>query len=61
MSVSKNNNEITDIIKERKKVFLSIGIFTALINILMLVPSIYMLQVYDRVLPSNNPTFPLLQ
>lgn len=54
MSVSKNNNEITNIIKERKKVFLSIGIFTALINILMLVPSIYMLQVYDRVLPSGN-------
>ncbi|WP_100158715.1 type I secretion system permease/ATPase [Proteus columbae] len=54
MSASKNNNEITNIIKERKKVFLSIGIFTALINILMLVPSIYMLQVYDRVLPSGN-------
>ena len=29
MSASKNNNEITNIIKERKKVFLSIGIFTA--------------------------------
>ncbi|NDO97518.1 type I secretion system permease/ATPase, partial [Proteus sp. G4441] len=41
-------------IKERRKVFLSIGLFTALINILMLVPSIYMLQVYDRVLPSGN-------
>ncbi|MBI6527569.1 type I secretion system permease/ATPase [Proteus vulgaris] len=54
MPVSTNNNEITNIIKERKKVFLSIGIFTALINILMLVPSIYMLQVYDRVLPSGN-------
>ncbi len=54
MSVSENYNEITNIIKERKKVFFSIGIFTALINILMLVPSIYMLQVYDRVLPSGN-------
>ena len=50
----KYNNEITSIIKERRKVFLSIGLFTALINILMLVPSIYMLQVYDRVLPSGN-------
>lgn len=49
----KYNNEITSIIKERRKVF-PIGLFTALINILMLVPSIYMLQVYDRVLPSGN-------
>lgn len=54
MPANKYNNEIKNIIKERKKVFLSIGIFTALINILMLVPSIYMLQVYDRVLPSGN-------
>ncbi|EAZ1060187.1 type I secretion system permease/ATPase [Salmonella enterica] len=30
------------------------GIFTAFINLLMLVPSVYMLQVYDRVLPSRN-------
>lgn len=54
MPRNKKNNEITKIVKERKKVFLSIGVFTALINILMLVPSIYMLQVYDRVLPSGN-------
>ncbi|OAT48244.1 type I secretion system ATPase [Proteus hauseri ATCC 700826] len=54
MPTDKYNNEVTNIIKERKRVFFSIGIFTALINILMLVPSIYMLQVYDRVLPSGN-------
>ncbi|MBF4211218.1 type I secretion system permease/ATPase [Pseudomonas donghuensis] len=35
---------------------LSVGCFTALINLLMLVPSIYMLQVYDRVLSSQNET-----
>jgi len=39
-----------------KKVLISVGCFTALINILMLVPSIYMLQVYDRVLSSQNTT-----
>ncbi|WP_422416413.1 type I secretion system permease/ATPase [Pseudomonas sp. GZD-222] len=39
-----------------KPILISVGCFTALINILMLVPSIYMLQVYDRVLSSQNET-----
>lgn len=47
-------NEIADVIRTRSKIFWTVGIFTAFINILMLVPSIYMLQVYDRVLPSGN-------
>ncbi|MCF5006834.1 hypothetical protein GIW66_10660, partial [Pseudomonas lactis] len=33
---------------EYKSILISVGCFTALINLLMLVPSIYMLQVYDR-------------
>ncbi len=41
---------------EYKGILISIGCFTALINLLMLVPSIYMLQVYDRVLSSQNET-----
>lgn len=47
-------NEVSAAIKIHKKVFLILGIFTAFINILMLAPSVYMLQVYDRVLPSRN-------
>ncbi|BEL79537.1 peptidase [Serratia marcescens] len=47
-------NEIADVIRTRTKVFWTVGIFTAFINLLMLVPSVYMLQVYDRVLPSRN-------
>lgn len=39
-----------------KSILISVGCFTALINVLMLVPSIYMLQVYDRVLSSQNET-----
>jgi ATP-binding cassette subfamily C exporter for protease/lipase len=35
-------------------VFRTVGIFSMLIKVLMLVPSLYMLQVYDRVLPSRN-------
>lgn len=47
-------NEIAAVIRARSKVFWTLGIFTALINLLMLVPSVYMLQVYDRALPSRN-------
>ena len=34
--------------------FVAAGCFSLFINLLMLVPSIYMLEVYDRVLPSSN-------
>ena len=37
-----------------KRTFWTIGAFSAIINLLMLVPSLYMLQVYDRVLASRN-------
>ncbi|EYU13993.1 type I secretion system permease/ATPase [Photorhabdus aegyptia] len=47
-------DEITDVIRARSRVFWAIGLFTAFINLLMLVPSVYMLQVYDRVLPTGN-------
>lgn len=47
-------NEITEALLKFKKTFHSVGIFTACINLLMLVPSVYMMQVYDRVLASQN-------
>jgi len=37
-----------------KKIFKSVAFFTAVMNLLLLVPSIYMLEVYDRVLTSRN-------
>ncbi|WFQ78432.1 type I secretion system permease/ATPase [Xenorhabdus sp. SF857] len=52
--LKQEGDEITDVIRARSKVFWAIGLFTACINLLMLVPTIYMLQVYDRVLPSSN-------
>lgn len=47
-------NEITEALMEFKKIFITIGVFSAVINLLMLVPSFYMLEVYDRVLGSRN-------
>ncbi|WP_017905888.1 type I secretion system permease/ATPase [Pseudomonas asplenii] len=44
------------VLGEYRNTLISVGCFTALINVLMLVPSIYMLQVYDRVLTSQNET-----
>ncbi len=49
-------NEIAQVIAGYKSVFITVGIFSAIINLMMLVPSLYMLQVYDRVLASRNET-----
>jgi len=41
--------------------FISIGVFSCFINLLMLVPSFYMLQVYDRVISTgSHPTLLML-
>jgi len=48
------DNEILAALTTYKKSFRSVGIFTACMNLLLLVPSIYMLEVYDRVLTSRN-------
>jgi ATP-binding cassette subfamily C exporter for protease/lipase len=47
-------NEITEALLEFKKIFITVGAFSAVINLLMLVPTFYMLEVYDRVLASRN-------
>lgn len=47
-------NEIMEVLMSFKSVFKTVGVFSAIINLLMLAPSLYMLQVYDRVLQSQN-------
>jgi ATP-binding cassette subfamily C exporter for protease/lipase len=47
-------NEIEQALLSFKSTFWTVGMFSAIINLLMLVPSLYMLQVYDRVLQSRN-------
>ncbi|MBT8606646.1 type I secretion system permease/ATPase [Polynucleobacter paneuropaeus] len=52
--ISQKNNEIIESLFDYKKIFKSVGVFTACMNLLLLVPSIYMLEIYDRVLTSRN-------
>jgi PrtD family type I secretion system ABC transporter len=46
--------ELTDALVALRRVFLVVGGFSLAINLLLLVPSLYMLQTYDRVLTSRN-------
>lgn len=56
LSLIKEKNELTDALHEMRSSFYSVGAFSAVINVLALVPSFYMMQVYDRVLNSRNET-----
>ena len=49
-------NELQSTLAAFRGVFLAIGGFSFVVNLLMLVPALYMLQVYDRVLASRNET-----
>lgn len=48
--------ELAEVLFSFRKAFYTAGVFSMFINVLGLVPSIYMLQVYDRVLQSRNIT-----
>ena len=53
-TIFNSKNEIEQALLSFKNTFYTIGVFSAITNLLMLVPSLYMLQVYDRVLASRN-------
>lgn len=46
--------ELNEVLLSFRKGFLNVGLFSFFINMLALIPSIYMLQVYDRVLQSRS-------
>jgi len=48
--------ELGSLIQGFREVFYAVGAFSFAINLLLLVPAIYMLQIYDRVLTSRNLT-----
>lgn len=46
--------EIGVVLGESRRLFASIGLFSAFVNLLMLTGPLFMLQVYDRVLTSRS-------
>jgi ATP-binding cassette subfamily C protein EexD len=51
---AKNNNPLRQALASCRGSFIVVGFFSMCINLLMLVPAIYMLQVYDRVVTSGS-------
>lgn len=47
-------SELTSILWGFRREFMAVGAFSMIVNLLMLTPTIYMLQVYDRVLQSQS-------
>lgn len=47
-------SELIQILTSFKRAFRTVGVFSAVINLLMLMPALYMLQIYDSVLTSRN-------
>lgn len=51
---NKLKSDLEDALYQCRHSFISAGVFSLFINLLMLVPVVYMLQLYDRVLPSGS-------
>ena len=56
MNRNRKPSEIMTVLKRVRYALVGAAVFSFFINILMLVPPIYMLQIYDRVLSSRNVT-----
>jgi ATP-binding cassette, subfamily C, bacterial exporter for protease/lipase len=54
MKIKQQHSKLKEVLHSFKSEYLSIFTFSAVINILMLLPSWYMLEVYDRVLTSRD-------
>lgn len=48
------HSELAEILIGFKRAFRTVGVFSAVINLLLLMPALYMLQLYDSVLTSRN-------
>ncbi|MDV6344854.1 type I secretion system permease/ATPase [Nitrosomonas sp. Is37] len=47
-------NELVEVLISFKRTFRTVGVFSAVINLLMLMPALYMMQLYDSVVTSRN-------
>lgn len=54
LAVFFQRSELTSVLATFKREFVWVGLFSLLANLLMLTPTLYMLQIYDRVMLSQN-------
>lgn len=54
MKMTFMNNELVQVLKTFKREFIAVGLFSMVVNLLMITPTLYMLQVYDRVMLSRS-------
>lgn len=52
----RTRSELADVLFHLRRSFYALAAFSGVINVMMLTPAIYMLQVYDRALVSRNVT-----
>lgn len=52
----RTRSELAEVLFRLRRSFYALGAFSGVINVMMLTPAIYMLQVYDRALVSRNVT-----
>lgn len=53
---AQQRSELAEVLLSFRRAFMTVGSFSFFINLLMLTPAIYMLQIYDRALGSRNVT-----
>src|SRR6267154_2057086 len=53
-SVRQTHPDLAAALKECRQAFLSVALFSGVVNILMLAGPLYLIQIYDRVLSSRN-------
>ena len=49
-------DELKQALRQLRSAFVTVAVFSGFLNLMMLAPSLYMMQVYDRVLGSRNET-----
>jgi ATP-binding cassette subfamily C protein PrsD len=54
LDMTPDNDPVGDGLRQAGRRMVGIGVFSGVINIMMLSGSVYMMQVYDRVIPSRN-------
>jgi ATP-binding cassette, subfamily C, bacterial exporter for protease/lipase len=56
LPANSTKDEMQLAMRKLRNAFITVGVFSGFLNVLMLTPSLYMMQVYDRVLGSRNET-----